>query len=191
MTPARAKRTVRPTKADLEAARDKRVADVIAPDLRVLFCGINPGLYTAAVGRHFARPGNRFWPALHDGGFTRRLLDPSEERELLKVGCGITNLVARATARADELADEELADGARKLVRKIRRYRPTCVAFVGVTAYRKAFDEPDAQVGRHTDDLAGDRVWILPNTSGLNAHYQAKDFARLFRRLRQDVDSPE
>ena len=178
-----------PTQADLQAARGKGVSDVIDADLRVLFCGINPGLYTAAVGHHFARPGNRFWTALHQGGFTTRLLLPFQERELLKVGCGITNLVGRATARADELEGEEFVEGARRLERKIRRYRPACVALVGITAFRKAFGRPNAKLGRHDHDLAGALVWVLPSTSGLNAHYQAPDFARLFGQLRRAVDA--
>lgn len=179
----------KPTKAELQAACGKGVPDVIAPNLGVLFCGINPGLYTAAVGHHFARPGNRFWPALHQGGFTPRLLSPPEERELLQVGCGITNLVDRATARADELDDDQLVEGARLLERKVRRYRPACVAMVGITAFRKAFDRPKAKFGRHDRDLAGALVWVLPSTSGLNAHYQAADFARLFGQLRRAVDA--
>ena len=175
----------RPTKADLDAARGKGLPDVIAPDLKVLFCGINPGLYTAAVGHHFARPGNRFWPALHDGGFTRRLLLPHEEEELLPLGCGITNLVNRATARADELSDEELVAGARRLRRTVRRYGPSLVAFVGITAFRTAFERPGAKLGRHDEPLAEATIWLLPSTSGLNAHYQPRDFARLFGELRR------
>src|SRR5437016_6491116 len=128
-----------PTSKQLAAARNKRVADVIAPGLKILFVGINPGLYTAAVGHHFGRPGNRFWPALHGAGFTPRLFDPSEQRELLPLGCGITNLVARATAAADELTEEELVAGARTLARKVRRFAPRTLAVVGIQAYRTAF----------------------------------------------------
>src|SRR5687768_15215082 len=141
----------RPTKQQLLAAHGKRLPDVIAPDLKVLFCGINPGLYTAAIGHHFGRPGNRFWPTLHAAGFTPRLLSPFEERELLGWGYGITNMVDRATAAADELGDAEMVEGGRKLVAKIERYRPKVLAVVGVGAYRVAFDRKKAKVGRQDD----------------------------------------
>src|SRR5437016_3601572 len=160
-----------PTSKQLAAARNKRVADVIAPGLRVLFCGINPGLYSAAIGHHFGRPGNRFWPALHRAGFTDRLLSPFEERELLPQGYGITNFVERATGAADELTDEELREGARVLERKVRRYRPRWLAVLGMTAYRTAFRRPRARLGRQDEPLAEAGVWVLPNPSGLNAHY--------------------
>jgi TDG/mug DNA glycosylase family protein len=177
----------KPTRAQLEAARGGKVADLLAPGLAVLFCGINPSLYSAAIGHHFGRPGNRFWPALHRGGFSRRLLRPSEERALLTDGCGITNLVARATATADELTDEELRAGAGGLGRKVRRYRPGYVAFLGVTAYRAAFARPQAGLGPQAERLGPSGVWILPNPSGLNAHYQLADLARLFAELREAV----
>lgn len=177
----------KPTKEELVAAVGKTLPDVIAPGLRVLFCGINPGLYTAAVGHHFARPGNRFWPALHKAGFTPRLLSPFEEHELLDFGYGITNLVARATNSAAELAREEYVQGARILEQKLRRYRPRCVAFVGIGAYRAAFNCPKAELGRQPDDLQGARVWTLPSTSGLNANYRPEDLARLFAELRRAV----
>ena len=186
--PSRARfsdRASRPTRADLDAARRLRLRDVIAPDLDVLFCGINPGLYSSATGHHFARPGNRFWPALHAGGFTPRVLAPSEQRELLALGCGITNLVARTTASADELSSEELRAGGRRLLQKVRRYRPQVVAVVGITAFRTAFERPGARLGFQDDEIDGARFWILPNTSGLNAHFQAADFANAFRALRQ------
>src|SRR5690349_2881782 len=147
--------SLKPTCADLLAAKDRTVRDVIAPDLRVLFCGINPGLYSAATGHHFARPGNRFWPALHLGGFSRRLLHPSQERRLLEHGYGITNLVARSTAAADELAPAELVAGRRRLAAKVRRYRPRVVAVLGVGAYRLAFGEPRAKLGRQPAKLEG------------------------------------
>lgn len=182
MPPAR---LYRPTKAEIQAAIGKTVPDVIAAGLRVLFVGINPGLYTAAVGHHFARPGNRFWPALHEAGFTKRLLSPFEEQELLRDGYGITNLVPRATAAAAELSDAELEHGARRLERKVRRYAPAIVAIVGVGAYRTAFKKPDADLGPQDEAIAGARAWVLPNPSGLNAHYQASDFTRLFRVLRE------
>jgi TDG/mug DNA glycosylase family protein len=162
-----------------------KVPDVIAPDLRVLFCGINPGLYSAKVGRHFARPGNRFWKALHGAGFTDVLLASEEQGRLLDRGCGITNLVARETASADELGAEELCAGRRALERKVRRYRPAWVAILGVTAYRVAFGEPAASVGPQQRKLAGAGLWVLPNPSGLNAHYQVPELVRGFRQLRE------
>ncbi len=177
----------RPTKDELAAAVHKTVPDIITPGLKVLFCGINPGLYTAAVGHHFARPGNRFWPALFASGFTDRLLSPYEEQELLNCRCGITNLVSRATNAAAELRLEELEKGRTILEEKIARYRPACVAVVGVDAYRKAFGRPKASLGRQAEDLHGSLVWVLPNTSGLNAHHRPADFARAFRELRQAV----
>jgi TDG/mug DNA glycosylase family protein len=175
----------KPTKAEIAAAAGKKVADVMAPDLKVLFCGINPGLYSAAVGHHFARPGNRFWPALHLGGFTDRLLSPFEERELLEGGWGITNVAGRATAGAGELSDEELIAGARRLVRKVRRYRPLFVAFLGITAYRTAFARPKAVLGRQEEKIGGSSIWVLPNPSGRSAHHRLADLARLFAELRQ------
>jgi len=169
----------------LRAARGKSIPDLIAPGLDVLFCGINPGLYSGATGCHFARPGNRFWPALDAAGFTPRVLQPWERRALLECGCGVTNLVARATTAAHELDDHELRAGRRRLERNIRRYKPRAVAVVGIGAYRVAFDRPDAGLGRQADDLAGSMVWVLPNTSGLNAHHRPADFARAFRELRE------
>jgi double-stranded uracil-DNA glycosylase len=178
----------RPTPGELRAAAGKAIPDLIAPDLLVLFCGINPGLYSGATGHHFARPGNRFWPALHAAGFTPRRLYPWEKDELLRFGFGITNLVARTTATAAELALDELRAGRRLLERKVRRYRPRVVAFVGVTAYRAAFDRPNAVVGRQDAAVDDARVWVLPNPSGLNAHYQAADFALAFRALRESEE---
>lgn len=163
------------------------VRDVIAPDLRVLFVGINPGLYSGAVGHHFARPGNRFWKTLHAAGFTDEVLSPFDERVLLSRGIGITNVVRRATASASELSPEELRAGARALKKKIERYRPRVVAFLGVSAYRTAFEKPRATIGSQPDELAGARVWVLPNPSGLNAHYQLPALARSFRALREDA----
>jgi TDG/mug DNA glycosylase family protein len=178
----------KPTKAQLLAATDKTVADVIAPDLRVLFSGINPGLYTAAVGHHFARPGNRFWPALHASGFTARLLSPFDERELLKNGYGITNVVSRTTATADLLTKDEIVAGGVKLKRKVLRYRPRVLAVLGVGTYRIAFNQPKASVGRQSEMIGGAILWVLPNPSGLNAHYQAGELARLFRELKEFAD---
>jgi len=181
----------KPTKEQLLAATEKTVRDVIAPDLRVLFCGINPGLYTAAVGHHFARPGNRFWPALHAGGFTDRLLSPFDERELLKSGYGITNVVMRTTASADMLTKDEIVAGGERLRAKLLRYRPKVLAVLGVGAYRTAFNKPKANVGRQEDQIGQTVLWVLPNPSGLNANYQAADLARLFRELKTATDNTE
>lgn len=177
----------RPNKQQLLEAIGNSVPDVIAPGLAVLFCGINPGLYSAWSGHHFARPGNRFWPALYASGFTDRLLRPEEERELLRLRCGITNLVERATLAADELEREELQAGARKLERKIRKYKVGTVAVLGVSAYRQAFQCPGVKVGPQPDRLGGALVWVLPNPSGLNAHFTPKSLARLFREFRLRV----
>ena len=174
----------KPTREQLLAATEKTVRDVIAPDLRVLFCGINPGLYTAAVGHHFARPGNRFWPALYAGGFTDRVLSPFAERELLKSGYGITNVVPRATASADLLTKEEIVRGGERLKAKVLRYRPRVLAVLGVGAYRTAFNQPKATVGRQEERISNTTLWVLPNPSGLNANYQAADLARLFQELK-------
>lgn len=178
----------RPSAADLRAAANKTVADVIAPDLRLLFCGINPGLYTAAIGHHFGRPGNRFWPALHAGGFTPRVFSPFEEDRLLELGYGMTNLVERATNLASELTREELHAGGRRLIRKLARYRPRCVAVLGVTSFRVAFARPTADVGPQAEPLGDTPVWLLPNPSGLNAHYTPAKLARLFAALRKALD---
>ncbi|MEO6723739.1 MAG: G/U mismatch-specific DNA glycosylase [Blastocatellia bacterium] len=177
----------KPTPQELLAAAGKTLPDVIASELQVLFCGINPGLYTAAVGHHFARPGNRFWPTLYRAGFTDRLLSPYEERELLGVGYGITNLVARATNSAAELAKEEYRHGAGILEKKLLQYKPRCVAFIGLGAYRAAFNLPNATVGAQPQHLYGAMVWTLPSTSGLNANYRPGDLARLFAELREAI----
>jgi len=173
----------KPTREELLAAAGRTIADVIGPDLKVLFCGINPGLYSGATGHHFARPGNRFWPALHRAGFTSRLLDPAEERELLNAGYGITNLVARTTTAAAELTVDEFRAGRERLESKVRRYRPRVVAVLGIGAYRTAFGLPRAGLGRQPGRLAGAVVWVLPNPSGLNANHQLPDLVRLFREL--------
>ena len=156
---------------------------MIAADLRVLFCGINPGLYSGAVGHHFARPGNRFWPALHRAGFTTRVLTAWEEHLLLEVGCGVTNLVARATATADELEPAELVAGARRLSRKAERYRPRWIAVVGIGAYRTAFGRARASFGAQSEMVGPARLWVLPNPSGLNANHQLPELAAAFREL--------
>lgn len=179
----------RPTKAQLAAAHGTTIPDVIAPGLRVLFCGINPGLYSGATGYHFARPGNRFWPALHASGFTPRRLDPSEQQALLGFGLGITNLVARATARADELTEAELREGGAILARKIEHYRPRCLAVVGITAYRTAFGQPKATIGGQADSIGETTVWVLPNPSGLNAHWTPVTLAQEFATLRENFYS--
>src|SRR5215207_7490419 len=182
-----ARSTRRPSPADLEAAEGRFVPDVLRPGLRVLFCGINPGLWSAAVGHHFARPGNRFWKALHLGGFTPRLLAPDEEGELLALGLGITNLVERAIAGAAELGQDELRAGGSRLAAKLAAARPEVVAVLGVGAYRTAFDRPKAAVGPQPDPIAGSRAWLLPNPSGLNAHYQLPDLAEAFAELRRSL----
>ena len=158
---------------------------MIAPGLKVLFVGINPGLYTAATGHHFARPGNRFWPALHAAGFTPRLLRPSEQAELLQLGCGITNLVNRATATAAELMPAEFVAGRRRLAAKVRRHRPRAVAFLGLGAFCHAFSLKGAAIGPQAQRFEEARVWVLPNPSGLNANYQLPALVELFRRLRR------
>lgn len=173
-----------PTRAELEAARTRLLPDVVAPGLRVLFSGINPGLYSAWTGHHFARPGNRFWPALHGSGFTVRQLRPDEQGELLGLGLGITNVVARATARADELTKGEIVAGGELLREKAVAWRPAWLAVVGITAYRVAFADPSAAVGRQDLRLGETSVWVLPNPSGLNAHYSAAALAAEFRALR-------
>jgi TDG/mug DNA glycosylase family protein len=162
---------------------EKPLPDVIAPDLDVLFCGINPSLMSAARGHHFARPGNRFWPTLHGAGLTPRTLAPEEDRELVRYGLGVTNLVDRPTRTAAELASEEIAAGAAALAVLVRWYRPRAVAVLGITAWRLAFGRPKDAIGRQPDDLAGAEAWVLPNPSGLNAHYQLPDLARLYAQL--------
>jgi TDG/mug DNA glycosylase family protein len=173
-----------PTRAELLAFEGRTLDDVIAPGLRVLFCGINPGLYTAWAGHHFARPGNRFWPALHRSGFTSRQFEPREQRELLTLGLGVTNVVARATATAAELTPAELRAGGAALQTTVERYAPAYLAVLGVTAYRAAFSEPRAALGEQTRKIGATSVWVLPNPSGLNAHYTPASLATLFAELR-------
>ena len=176
--------TGRPSPRDLAAARDKTIPDVVARGLRVLFAGINPGLYSAATGYHFARPGNRFWPALHAAGFTDRVLRPEEQWQLLPLGLGITNVVARATANAAELSPAEIRAGGRVLTAKVERLAPRWIAIVGITVYRTAFDRPGATTRRQEQTLGGAGLWVLPNPSGLNASYQIDRLAEEFGRLR-------
>jgi double-stranded uracil-DNA glycosylase len=166
----------RPTAAEIAAASGKTIPDLIAPGLSILFCGINPGLYSAAVGRHFARPGNRFWTTLHRSGITARVL--------LESKCGITDLVARSTARAEELSREELVDGQRHLVAKVKRYKPRCLAILGISAYRTAFQKSVALIGEQPERIGTTAVWVLPNPSGLNAHYPPLKLVEEFKRLR-------
>lgn len=164
---------------------------MVADGLSVLFCGINPGLMSAATGHHFARPGNRFWPVLHRSGFTPRQFKPSEQRELLDHGLGITNVVARASARADELSDEEFREGGRLLTAKVRRWEPRWLAVVGVTAYRTAFHHKKARIGPQERTIGETRIWVLPNPSGLNAHWSAAAMAQEYARLREAAQTPD
>jgi double-stranded uracil-DNA glycosylase len=170
--------------AELAAARDRTIPDVLPgpddPPLSVLFCGINPGLVSAATGHHFARPGNRFWPVLHAAGFTPRLLRPAEQGELAGLGLGITNMAPRATARADELSTAELVAGGARLRELVALLRPEWLAVVGITAYRTAFAAPHATVGPQEPG-----VWVLPNPSGLNAHYQLPELTAAYAALRR------
>ncbi len=176
---------MKPTREQLAAAVDLTIPDVVAPGLAVLFSGINPGLYSAATGHHFARPGNRFWPALHRSGFTPRQLRPDEQEELLGYGLGITNVADRATARADELSTAELVAGAERLTAKVLRFRPRWLAVVGVTAYRTAFRRPKASFGAQMETIGATRIWVLPNPSGLNASWTTPRLAEAFQDLRR------
>jgi double-stranded uracil-DNA glycosylase len=175
----------RPTPADLEAARGRSIPDLIGPDLRVLFSGINPGLWSGATGFHFARPGNRFWRVLHLAGFTDRVLAPSEGSDLLAVGLGITNVVERTTASESELSRDEFRAGAERLRALVAQYRPAWLAIVGIGAYRSAFEAPKATVGRQALRLGETGLWVLPNPSGLNANYQLPALVEAFAALRE------
>jgi double-stranded uracil-DNA glycosylase len=181
----------RPSKAQLQAARGATLPDLIGPGLRVLFCGINPSLYSAVVGHHFARPGNRFWPTLHASGFTPRLLRPSEEPELLASGSGITNVVERATATAAELSAEELIGGGERLRARVMHHAPRVLAVLGITAYRESFHRPGAAYGLQPETIGATRLWVLPNPSGLNAHFQLPELARVFAELRHFVEQQD
>ena len=174
---------VSPSKEDLEAARGRTIPDVLGPDLDVVFVGINPGLWSGAVGHHFARPGNRFWKALHGSGFTDRLLAPSEDASLLERNLGITNLVRRSTATAAELSAEEIERGARGLELRLVPLHPRFVAVLGIGAYRTGFGRRNAALGPQDEDLGEARLWVLPNPSGLNAHHQLDDLTERFRAL--------
>lgn len=183
-------RMPRPSPAELAAAQDGTVADLIAPGLRVLFVGINPGLWSAVIGHHFGNPANRLWPTLHAAGFTPRRFLPGDAPELLALGYGVTNLVQRATAGAAEIRDAELRAGAPALVAKVARHQPHTVAFLGLGAYRTGFDRPKATIGPQPEPLGGARAWLLPNPSGLNAHYQMPDLIGLYGDLRNALPDP-
>lgn len=177
----------KPTKEDLRDAPNRTTEDLIDENLKVLFCGINPGIWSGATGFHFAKPGNRFWKALFLGGFTGRILHPSEEHELLENGCGITSFCKRTTARADELTVEEYIAGGKLIIKKIEKYKPRFLAVLGIGAFRTAFNRPKAKLGLQTETIGATRVWLLPNPSGLNAHYQLPDLAKLFAELRDEI----
>jgi TDG/mug DNA glycosylase family protein len=178
---------VSPSKAELDAARGRTIPDVLGPGLEVVFVGINPGLWSGAVGHHFARPGNRFWKALHGSGFTDRLLSPLEDASLLERRLGLTNLVARTTATADELEPDELREGARRLGERLEPLRPGIVAVLGIGAYQKGFGRRKAISGPQEERLGGARLWVLPNPSGLNAHHQLDDLVGRFRELHRAI----
>jgi double-stranded uracil-DNA glycosylase len=179
----------RPTPESLRAAAGRTVSDLVRPGLKALFVGINPGLYSGATGYHFARPGNRFWPALHLAGITPRRLQPSEEQELLALGYGITNMVRRATATAQELKPHEYRAGAQRLEETVRTYGPRLVCFLGIGAYRTGLGRPKAQLGLQEEAIVGTPVWVLPNPSGLNAHFTLEDFGRLLAEVRQAAEA--
>jgi TDG/mug DNA glycosylase family protein len=179
-----------PSRADLQAARGRSIPDVLAEGLDVVFVGINPGLWSGAVGHHFARPGNRFWKALRGAGFTERVLDPSEDTSLLEGRLGVTNLVNRTTATAAELEDDELREGARRLSGRLAPLRPRFVAVLGIGAYRTGFGRPKASLGRQDERLDDAGLWVLPNPSGLNAHYQLDALVERFRELHEAVSAP-
>lgn len=174
----------KPTKRELVEARGRTTDDLIDHDLKILFCGINAGLYSAATGFHFARPGNRFWKALHLSGLTDRQLEPSEENELLELGFGITGFCRRATASASELSKQEIIAGGERLVKRVEKYKPRILAVLAMTAYRTAFNRSGATVGLQNETIQDTQIWLLPNPSGLNANYQLPDFVRLFAELK-------
>jgi TDG/mug DNA glycosylase family protein len=179
----------KPSRQEQLKSIHRRVPDVIAPDLDVLFCGINPGLYSAAVGHHFAGPGNLFWPTLHATGFTSRLLTSFDEAEMLSLGYGITNIVPRASAAADDVSKEELRAGARTVRRKVNKYKPRFLAFCGLVAYRLGFEKSKAQVGLQEDCIGRTSIWLLPNPSGLNAFHQPAVLNQMFLDFRIALDA--
>lgn len=175
----------KPSKEDLRDAANRTTEDLIGDNLRVLFCGINPGIWSGATGFHFAKPGNRFWKALHFGGFTDRVLHPSEEHELLENGYGITSFCKRTTATAAELSNEEIVEGGKNLVKKIEKYKPQFLAVLGIGAHRTAFNRPKAKLGLQDETIGATKIWLLPNPSGLNAHYHPPQLTRLFGELKR------
>ncbi len=175
-------------RSQLLAASGRSVPDLVAPGLRVLFVGINPSLWSAMSGHHFGNPHNRIWPVLHEAGFTPRRLQPSEGAELLRLGYGITNFVNRATATAAELSSEELRAGGAVVAATTARLQPAVVAFLGMTAYRTAYRRPHAPAGPQEELIQGVATWLLPNPSGLNAHYQLPELVELYRELRLALD---
>lgn len=179
---------IKPTRADLLAAANTTIPDVIAPNLRALFCGINPSLYSVAIQHHFGRPGNRFWPTLYHANFTPRQFTPLDEQELLPLGYGLTNIVARSSARADELSEEELRLGGETLRAKVLEMRPAILAVLGVTAFRSAFARPKATLGLQSDRIGPTQLWVLPNPSGLNAHHTLASLSQLFNELKMYTD---
>lgn len=179
---------LKPTPQQLRDAVGEFMPDILAPDLNVVFCGINPSVYSAVVGHHFARPGNRFWRALHQSGFTPHQIAPADDAQLLNLGLGLTNVAARATVAAADLTRDELRAGAPLLIEKIERFRPQWLAVLGIGAYRVAFDEPNATIGAQTRALGATKIWVLPNPSGLNAHFPPDKLAEKFRELRLGIE---
>lgn len=175
----------KPTRDELLLAAGQTMPDILAPDLRVVFCGINPSVYSVVVGHHFARPGNRFWPTLHASGFTPRRFSPDEDAQLLELGLGITNVAEPSSVAAADLSNEQIKEGGRILRAKIEKFRPQVLAVLGIGAYRLAFDEPKATLGLQERTLGDTRIWVLPNPSGLNAHYHPPQLAKLFTELRE------
>lgn len=183
-------RPFKPTAAQLARAVSKGLPDLLAPSLEIVFCGINPGLYSTAIGHHFGRPGNRFWPTLFAAGFTPRLFSGFDDHELLGLGFGATNIAARTTATADELTRAELLRGARLLRAKISKYQPRFLAILGISAYRVAFRQPKAELGLQAESIEQTKLWVLPNPSGLNAHHPPAVLARLFNEFREAANVP-
>ena len=182
---------LKPTPQQLRDAVGATMPDILAPDLDVVFCGINPSVYSAVVGHHFARPGNRFWRALHEGGFTPQRVAPADDEQLLDYKLGLTNVATRATVAAADLSNAELRADSRLLVEKVELYRPRWLAILGIGAYRVAFDEPRAIIGRQTRVLGATKIWVLPNPSGLNAHYPPAQLAVKFRELHEAVNAAQ
>ncbi len=178
----------RPTPEELRAATGKTMPDIIAPGLKTLFCGINPSVYSVVVGHHFARPGNRFWPALFAGGFTPHRFSPSEDEKLLELGLGITNVAEKSSVAAADLTRLEIEQGARSLEARVLRFEPQILAVLGIGAYRVGFARPKAILGLQDEKIGNTQIWVLPNPSGLNAHYHPPQLAQLFGELRRFQD---